>query len=336
MAKLTRILSIDGGGIRGIIPAQVLISLEKKLQERTVNPGARLADFFDLVAGTSTGGILTCIYLCPDVTGNPTRPRFTAEEARDLYLTKGGKIFDLSIWQMLTSGAGVLDEKYSAGSLEKELESYLGELKLSDLLKPTLITAYDIERRCAKFFTRHDAVEKKSEDYYLREVARATSAAPTYFEPKDLKSFSGTFYALIDGGVFANNPALCAYAEARMKLPGHPKTEDMAMLSIGTGYVKKEYPFKDAKDWGLLEWAKPVIDIMMTGVSETVDYQLRRIFEAAERPGQYLRIDGKIKNATPDLDEASAANLRNLEKDGKRISREFEEQLDGFLKYLVE
>lgn len=336
MAKLTRILSIDGGGIRGIIPAQILLSLEKKLQERTGNPDARLADFFDLLAGTSTGGILTCIYLCPDLAGNPTRPRFSAEEALDLYLSKGGKIFNVSIWQKITSAAGILDEKYSAGNLEKELDYYLGELKLSDLLKPTLITAYDIERRCAKFFTRHDAVEKKSEDYYLWEVARATSAAPTYFEPKGLKSLSGTFYALIDGGVFANNPALCAYAEARMKLPGHPKTEEMAMLSIGTGYVKKEYSFKNAKNWGLLEWAKPVIDIMMTGVAETVDYQLRRIFEAAGRPDQYLRIDGKIKNAKPDLDEATAANLGNLAKDGKRISREFDEQLEGFLKYLVE
>ncbi len=64
--KLTRILSIDGGGIRGIIPGQILVILEEKLKKATANENARIADYFDLIAGTSTGGILACAYLCPD------------------------------------------------------------------------------------------------------------------------------------------------------------------------------------------------------------------------------------------------------------------------------
>lgn len=335
MAKLTRVLSIDGGGIRGIIPAELLLSLEYKLQEYSGNPDARIADFFDLIAGTSTGGILTCIFLCPDKV-NPGRPRFTAEDAVDLYLSKGGKIFDISLWQKISSAMGLLDEKYSADNIEEELEYYLGDLRLSDLLKPTLITAYDIQRRCAKFFTQHDAVESRSENYYLKDVARATSAAPTYFETKGVKSLSSTFYPLIDGGVFANNPTLCAYAEVRNKFPGRPRAKDMAILSIGTGYDKKVYEFEKAKDWGMLDWVKPLFDIMLSGVAETVDYQLRQIYDAVERPDQYLRIDGKLKAAKPDLDNALPENVLALQKDGKRIAKEFDERFDSFIKYLID
>ena len=87
-SKLTRILSIDGGGIRGILPGQILVSLENKLKSIDNNPQARIADYFDLIAGTSTGGILTCLYLSPSDT-EPSRPGFSAERAVDLYLNRG-------------------------------------------------------------------------------------------------------------------------------------------------------------------------------------------------------------------------------------------------------
>lgn len=335
MITLTRILSIDGGGIRGIIPGQVLVVLEEKLQKRTQNPHARLSDFFDLIAGTSTGGILTCIYLCPDMKGNPSQPRFSAQEAVDLYLLKGEKIFDTSLWQKIRSGGGISDEKYDAKELEDTLESYLGDLKLSQLLKPCLITAYDIESRRARFFTQHDAKQKEMHDYLVKDVARATSAAPTYFEAERLLSVTGVPYPCIDGGVFANNPSLCAYAEVRKKFKDNPAAKDMAILSIGTGYVKKSYEYKDAKDWGMVEWIKPLIDIMMSGVSETVDYQMAQIYDAVGQPDQYLRINGELQFADPDMDNASQDNLIDLKQDGTRIAEKFDSQMDSFIEFLL-
>ena len=165
MVKLNRILSIDGGGIRGIIPGQVLVALEEKLKKHTHDSNTRIADYFDLVAGTSTGGILTCIYLCPDLGGDPTRPRFSAEEAVELYTERGDDIFNVSLWQRIRSASGALDEIYDASELEEALDDYLGELKLSQLLKPCMITAYDIKRRRTHFFTQHDARDNKSHDY---------------------------------------------------------------------------------------------------------------------------------------------------------------------------
>jgi patatin-like phospholipase/acyl hydrolase len=335
MAKYTRVLSIDGGGIRGIIPGQILVSLEKKLKEGTGNDTARIAEYFELIAGTSTGGILTCIYLCPDLENNPPRPRFSAEQAVDLYLDRGDEIFDVSLWQKIKSGGGLLDEKYTADELEEAFEDYFGDLKLSDLLKPCLITAYDIRRRKATFFTSHDAVKKAMNDYHIKEVARATSAAPTYFELARVKSLTLVPYPLIDGGVFANNPALCAYAEARSKLKGNPTARNMVVLSLGTGYAKKQYSYKEAKDWGGAEWIKPLIDILMSGVSETVNFQLGQIFDSVKKPKQYLRINDELLFAGPDMDDASTENLSHLRQEGTRIAEEFDDELDAFVDLLL-
>lgn len=332
MAKLTRILSIDGGGIRGILPGQVLIRLEEKLQERTGNNEARIADFFDLIAGTSTGGILTCLYLAPE----NGKPKFSAPEAVDLYLKRGGDIFDISLWQKIRSVKGLIDERYNAKPLETALADYFSDLKLSDLLKPCLITAYNIEKRKTEFMTQHDAKEKPEKDYYIRDVARATSAAPTYFETARIESMGKEGFPLVDGGIFANNPTLCAYAEARTKMEGHPTAKDMAILSLGTGYLKKQYPYENARNWGALEWIRPLIDIMMTGVAETVDYQLRQIYDAVGCPDQYLRINGELKKSNHEFDDASPENLRALSEEGTGIAEASDKALDTFIAHLLD
>lgn len=343
MANLTRILSIDGGGIRGIIPGKVLVYVEHKLQEKTGKPDARIAEYFDLIAGTSTGGILACIYLCP-TKDEPKRPRFSAEEAVDLYLTRGKKIFSRPLWKKIIGYRGLFDEKYNPDELENALKDKFGDLKLSELFKPCLITAYDILLRKTTFFTRKEAIVDKGRDFLIKNIARATSAAPTYFEPAKIKSMSKLDYPLIDGGVFANNPTLCAYAEVRSKFEKLPDTgkppmaENMAILSLGTGKPEKErFTYKRAKKWGAVGWIRPLIDIMMSGVSETVDYQLGQIFDTLpeDKKGQYLRVDGELIKAKHDLDEVKGTNLNDLEQDGIRITEEHKKELDKFVDLLV-
>ena len=180
-------------GIRGILPGRVLVALEKKLQEKSDNnTEARIADYFDLMAGTSTGGILTCLYLCPD-RDNSGRPKFSAEKAVRLYEKHGDEIFYASWLRNLWSFFGRREERYSAEALEYIFEGRLKNLKLSELLKPCLITAYDIERRKAHFFRQHRAKKGDKDNFWARDVARATSAAPSYFEPAKVKSLSNTY-----------------------------------------------------------------------------------------------------------------------------------------------
>ncbi|MEO6882897.1 MAG: patatin-like phospholipase family protein [Bacteroidia bacterium] len=338
MSKYTRILSIDGGGIRGILPGQILVTLEKKIQEKAQNPAALLADYFDFIAGTSTGGILTCIYLFPDA-NNPERPLFSAENAVNLYLQSGSGIFKSNLGKKIESLGGLRDEKYPAKTLEKLLLTYLQDVKLSQLLRPCIITSYDIFNRNTHFFTQHDAKAKPGYDYFLRDVARATSAAPTYFEPALVKSMSEVSYPLIDGGVFANNPALCAYAEVRQifKKENSEKgitAKDMFMLSIGTGQVKKPYKYNKAKGWGSIGWVEPVLDIMMSGASETIDFQLAQLFDAADVPQNYIRIVPELGMASSDMDDVKPDNLIALKEAGIASAEKNDAVLDKAVEML--
>ena len=191
------VLSVDGGGIRGLIPAMVLANLE----ERT---GKRTAELFDLIAGTSTGGIIALALTVP---GEDGEPRWTANDLVDLYLTEGPRIFHHSIGRLLESGLGLLDEKYDARPLEDALKKYLGEAMISHAVTDVMVTSYDLEHRKPFFFKTDRAKVKPEHDWLMREAARATSAAPTYFEPEKLTA-DGEVFALCDGGVFANNPAM--------------------------------------------------------------------------------------------------------------------------------
>lgn len=332
--KLTRVLSIDGGGIRGIIPGQVLVSFEKKLQDRSGNSKARIADYFDIIAGTSTGGILTCAYLKPDSL-DASRPHFNAQEVVDLYLERGDEIFNIPVKHKIKSMGGLNDEKYPIEQFEDALNDYFGETKLSELLKPCLITSYDIKRRQGHFFTSHDAKVDPGWDYLVREVARATSAAPTYFECAKVKSLTNITYPLIDGGVFVNNPALCAYAEVHKKFNATAK--EMVILSLGTGFSKKEYDYNSAKNWGLASWVQPLIDIMMSGVADVVDYQLQQIYHAVGAPEQYLRINQVLpSDINSDMDDASRVNLLALKELGTEIAQTRSDELDRFIDYLIQ
>jgi len=336
--KLTRILSIDGGGIRGIIPGQILVALENKLKQMDNNPDARLADYFDLIAGTSTGGILTCIYLLPDLE-NPAKARFSAEEAVALYLDRGDEIFDTSFWQKMKSGVGIADEKYDEEPLEQALKEYMDDTMLSNLLRPTLITSYDVENRKGHFFKSHRAKKNEDYDFYVREVARSTSAAPTYFEVSKATSASGKEYGLIDGGVFVNNPTLCAYSEARTttfdQFRDKPKAVNMMILSIGTGNEDESYPYRKVKKWGALQWLVPLIDIMMSGVSQTVNYQLKQIYDAVEKPEQYIRISPSLEKANSKMDDVSRENLNALKEAGSINAEKYDEELTKVAKMLI-
>ncbi|MEG4322794.1 MULTISPECIES: patatin-like phospholipase family protein [unclassified Microcoleus] len=342
MAKYTRVLSIDGGGIRGIIPAQVGVSIESKLQQKSGNPDARIADYFDLIAGTSAGGILTCLYLCPDAK-NPSRPRWTAQDAVNFSIKSGIDVFQSSFLKELQSLDGLIDEKYPSDALEKFFLETFKDCKLSELLKPCLISSYDVENRKAHFFNQIDAKKCLAADYFIRDIARATSAAPSYFELPKIYSFTNKSYALIDGGVFANNPALCAYAEVRTKLKipdprsdKGPTAKDMVILSLGTGQAKKKFPYEEVKDWGKVEWVQPLINIMMTGVAETVNYQMIQIFDAIEKPYQYLRISPDLSEEEPlPIDDASAEKISTLVSLGKDQASKSNKDLDKFIDLLL-
>jgi patatin-like phospholipase/acyl hydrolase len=334
-----RILSIDGGGIRGIIPAAVLIEVERALREHREDDTLKIGECFDLIAGTSTGGILTCMFLVPHK-DKPDRARFSAADALALYMDHGDAIFEQSVWQVIVSAGGLAEEKYSTDVLERILKFYFKDCRLSELIRPCLITAYNTEKYQPFFFTQHDARKTPDREFYVRDAARATSAAPTYFEAAFTENLDGIGNAapMIDGGVFANNPAGCALVEA-LGLRAHKpvRLSEMVILSLGTGRKPESITYPECCNWGLAGWVKPLFGILMEGVSQTVDYQLRMVFESIGRRNQYLRIDGTfgevaVEGLDPAMDNADPDNMRRLERFGRRLAENHKTQIRDFVR----
>ncbi|MFT6216714.1 MAG: patatin-like phospholipase/acyl hydrolase [Roseivirga sp.] len=341
MEKKVKILSIDGGGIRGIIPGTILNYIETRLQEELDDPNTRLADHFDLIAGTSTGGILTCTYLMADDQG---RSKYSAEFAVDLYMKNGGQIFNRSLARELKTVFGMFGAKYSADALEGLLQEYFDETWISELRRPCIITSYDIRNRSSVFFNKLDGVNNPVKNYKVKEVTRATSAAPTYFAPALIRSEIEAPLALIDGGTFANNPSLCAFAEARTidfkkeDSPGNitfPTPKEILMISLGTGTELMPYTYPKAKRWGAVQWIQPVIDVMMSGNSETVDYQLKQIFAATESGAFYHRIQPGLQDAKSAMDDVSPENLIALKEAGLKYISDHQKELDVIIQQIL-
>jgi uncharacterized protein len=296
-----RVLSIDGGGIRGLIPALVLTELERR-------SGRRVFELFDLIAGTSTGGILACALCAPQP--------LPAAELVALYEDEGPKIFDRNVFQRIRSGEGLIDERYDADALDSALERFLADKRLAEARPDLLVPAYNMTEPGPYFFKTRKARENPGqEDFPLSVVARATAAAPTYFEPLEVNEV-----ALVDGGVFAGNPAMSAFAEVLRFQP----TAEVLLLSLGTGQRTRKRTFDQIKDWGLVEWAKPILDVVFDGMSDVVDYQL----EHALADGRYWRLQTELDLASDDLDDASEGNLRLLRRHGEDLIDRESEVLD--------
>jgi uncharacterized protein len=295
-----RILAIDGGGIRGLIPALVLTELERRA-------GRRVFEMFDLIAGTSTGGILACALCAPDP--------LPASEVVKLYEEQGPDIFSRSLFQRIRSADGLLDEKYDDAALDRALERFLSDKLLSESRPNLIVPSYDTALPGPYFFKTTDATASSADDFPLSVVARATSAAPTYFEP-----VAAGERALVDGGVFATNPAMCALAEALNTVA--PK--DVVLISLGTGERTHQRSFDEIKDWGLANWARPILDVVFDGVSDAVNYQVKRVLPA----DRYWRFQVELTLASDHLDDASEDNLAKLRGHAEELIAQRSEDLD--------
>ena len=304
---IRRVLSIDGGGIRGIIPAMVIAHIERKL-------GKPAHELFDLMVGTSTGGILA-LGLSRPGSGRPAQ--FSARRVVKLYEEQGDKIFEYSLWRKLRTVGGILEEAYSHEVLEGILGKYFAGATLGDCEVPTMVTSYDIQNRRTVFLKSWHA---DHQSLLCRDAARATSAAPTYFEPKPLDT-GEVASVLIDGGIFMNSPSVSAYAEARKLFPG----DSIAVLSLGTGELTRPIPFEEARTWGSALWVMSLLDCMFDGVSKAADHQMQLFL--GER---YQRLQTPLDNANDDMDDASKENIANLKKTARELIANNEAALEQF------
>jgi len=235
-----------------------------------------------------------------------------------LYERHGGEIFAQSLWRKLRTVGGIFEEAYSHKTLEGVLQHYFGERTLSDCGVPAMVTSYDIQHRRTVFMKSWHADHGA---LLCSDAARATSAAPTYFEPANLQ-WADESRTLIDGGVYMNSPAVSAYAEARKLFPNEP----IAMLSLGTGELTRPIPYEEARTWGSALWVMSLLDCMFDGVSKAADHQMRLFLGE-----QYLRLQTTLHYASDDMDDASRGNIRNLKQTARDLIKREADALHDFI-----
>lgn len=339
-----RMLSIDGGGIRGLIPALILEELERRLARP-------LHSVFDVIAGTSTGGIISL-----GLTTARRRPR--ASELVRLYREEGTRIFPRTgfdralhrvreLLPFFDAAKGLVnlpsdveprdlfDPKYAPEGRAAAVRAYFGDEQVRDARTRVWITSYDTDARTPVFFTTRD--EDREEGGYhvitnavsMFDAAMATSAAPTYFPPHQVKKQDeAASFSLIDGGVFANNPTGHAHAFLRKSTD---YTGDL-IVSLGTGAMERRYPFEQIAGWGALQWGVPALKMMLDGQTEAVALVMQRRLAK----GSYYRIQEPLEDVSDDLDDVSPENIARMETLAKRIILMRDGELDQICEALTE
>ena len=315
-----KILSLDGGGIRGVLTAQMLINLEEKIK-------MPLSEYFDLVAGTSTGSILAAA----NSIGMPS------EKIVNMYRTQGKIVFpyqsswDSKRWPTLVK-YGPFGPKFSDNGLLEVLQNVFGDKTLADVkdLK-LLIPSYNTN-------TLKPIMFKSWRDNFasvpLWEACVCSASAPTFFPPHRLE-VNGKVYSAIDGGLAANNPTVCALAEA-LRL-GHSLSE-IEIISVGTGDATRTVEWEAARNWGALQWISKgqLLRLMTESPSDASDYIARQIIKDESR---YVRLQFPLnrqltaKRLSDDMDDASEENINNLIDAANAYMKlpEVEAKIDRFL-----
>ncbi|KAK7310495.1 hypothetical protein RJT34_08049 [Clitoria ternatea] len=338
--NLVTILSIDGGGIRGIIPATIIAFLESQLQELD-GTEARLADYFDVISGTSTGGLVTAMLTAPD---ENNRPLFAAKDIKPFYMEHCPKIFP----QHRGMGGTVLAKgvrslggpKYNGKYLHNVVREKLGDIRLHETLTNVVIPTFDIKCLQPVIFSSYQVKMSPCMDAKLSDICISTSAAPTYlpahnFKNEDSKGNIHEFN-LIDGGVCANNPTLVAINEVTKQIikenpdffPIKPlEYGRFLIISIGTGTAKNEGKFNAemAAKWGLLDWlthsgSNPLIDVFTQSSADLVDFHLSTVTQALHSEDNYLRIqDDTLAGTDSSVDISTKENLEKLCQIGEKL-----------------
>ncbi len=339
-----RVLTIEGGGVRGIIPTRLLIALESL-------SGRPIVELFDVMVGTSTGGMLALGLATP---GDDGTPRYAAKTVGDIYTSHGSEIFPKpptalprsladarDWWASASSNAAIFgynpdggNARYSPDGIERAFDLYFGETHLSQALIDVVITSYDLQTKSPVLFRSSDSHANGDTDPLMRDVARATSAAPTYFPPLLIDWDGVENRLLVDGGVFAKNPAMVGYIEGvhRARRRGLADN-DVMVVSLGTGVPgrSQSLSYKEFVSRSWLKLAEDVFRAAEDGQAALHDEVLSTLIG-----DHYWRFQIDLKNAASyAMDDVSAENVNALRHLGDQLVGERLDDLTRLTRKLI-
>ena len=301
--KSVKILSVDGGGIRGLLPAILLHHLEGKLCAKW-GKQVHLAEIFDVMGGTSTGGIITLSLNISDQK-DPPRPLHRAKVLVDLYQNKGQDIFPKGYFSKLKS---LVYNQYSPDNLKCLLGNYFKGQHLSQSIAHVMIPAFETLQHKGYVFDSLKARKNLNKDFRSEDVALSTSAAPTYFPAARIKSRDGKDYTFIDGGLYANNPTVLFLQRA---LKVYPNAKEYVVVSLGTGVAPSERRGKKLDEAGLLGWAPNIAGDLMSIAAQKTEKILADLVNSDPRIKVH-RIQPILHKTESSMDNVTPENVENL------------------------
>ena len=295
MGKI-RMLSLDGGGVRGVITAYFISKLEKLT-------GKNANELFDYVTGTSVGGLNSAALFAPEGT-----PHYNASASNivEMYENRGCDIFSESKWKYAERTCGVFESKYSRDGLDKIADEWFEGKTLNSTDLPVSMHSYSLTYDEAKTWSTFSACKNTEDNILLKDSVGATTAAPTYFDPKQI---TGTGDYHVDGGMYANNPVIAGYAEFKSHYTDY-HAEDFIIVSFGTGEKEKpNYKVSEEDSMGLYEWVPKIIDVMFASVDASIEKEAEEMFGE-----NYYRFQPIIPKKDFTLDDASEESIERLKE----------------------
>jgi predicted acylesterase/phospholipase RssA len=315
----TRILSIDGGGVRGLVPALILAEIERRT-------GRPLFQQFDLIVGASTGAILALGLTRPS-NSDARRAAFSAPDLVRLYREQSTRIFPRS-FALLRSLRRVFRPKFSPDDVEDIYATYFEDVRLIEALTNVAVPAYDIEENRRLWFR---SISSGHGDMLMRDLVRGATAAPTFLPPARFavaRSVSAKGHvALVDGALFANNPSLDALLFGRqLRQQGD---QSVLLISLGTGRLARKNSFEAAWGWGVLGWMNPLLDIAFSdpGIDDLVSRDL-------EGRGTYFRLQLDLGTIPVELDDSSPEAAQRLDASTALFIEQQEDQISSIVSEL--
>lgn len=314
--KTFKILSIDGGGIKGLYSASILASFEAKT-------GKRITDHFDMICGTSTGGLIA-IGLANGM---------SAKSLEDLYMTKGSIIFPTSNNRFVRSFQNsykslkqiFFSNKHSVKPLKRILEDLFEDKTMKDANNLLCIPSFNLTNGQPKVFKKSGVQTEHFVDDSIKlvDIALATSAAPSYFP---IHEHNGFLYT--DGGVWANNPSLCGLLEAIDYYVGDGKDYDhYSILSISSITTPNGWVSTNNKSKSIIGWNKKLFETAMDGQSYFTDYFLLKIVPKIKPKGKYFRIKSpelsKAQMNVITMDRADKKTLFTIQSLGNQVGNTY-------------
>ncbi len=297
-----RILAIDGGGIKGIIPATILQTIQSKLDYP-------LYCYFDLIVGVSSGALTAYSIVTPRSSSgtSKTTPLFDIKDIVELYRKKSHEIFSTRTPDGIN--LGFTSAKYSSKGIESLLKDSFGERRISQCLTPTISVSYCTEHRRPIFFKSSLSHTKSHRDVKIWEACRASTAAPIYFPPFRLhvtpEDSASINFSLIDGGVACNNPSIIGIIESLRQAPSRP----IHLISIGTGRTKKQISYSSIDDGGLKDWGSDIVDVLMGGQEDVSNQAVIAMLRSINN-SQHVRIQMELPTELEPMDKAK--NVESL------------------------